>query len=133
MDTQKVYCFILLIAATTSGAAEDSCGLRAVNLLASGKAKEVAAMFAKEADVLVQLRGMSETLGKVTDIREVSGPRFTQHKRLSIQSKELPHVFAYDGHWINARSDTLGTVQFHVAEAPGGSCQLYAIHMDTAQ
>lgn len=124
---------ILLIAAASGAAAEESCGMRAASLLAGGKTKELAALFANQSEVVEPLQRMAESLGKVTNVQEVSTARFTQHKRVSIQSKDLPPSYKYQGYWINASSETLGALQFHIAHALESDCRLLALHMDTTQ
>ncbi|MFZ3085013.1 hypothetical protein [Rhodoferax ferrireducens] len=124
---------VLLVAAASGAAAEESCGMRAVGLLADGKTKELAALFANQSEVVEPLQRMVESLGKVTSVQEESTARFAQHKRISIQSKDLPPSYKYQGYWINARSETLGALQFHIARAPESACGLLALHMDTAQ
>lgn len=124
---------ILLAVAASGVAAEESCGVRAVSLLSAGKTGELAALFANQAQVAEPLQRMAERLGKVSRVEEVSMARFAEHQRVSIQSKDLPSSYQYQGHWINARSETLGAVQFHITRVPESACSLLALHMDTAQ
>jgi hypothetical protein len=122
----------LLVIGSSAAVAEESCGLHAVNLLAAGKAQELAAMFATPSDVAEPLQHLAESLGTVTDIEETSTARFAQSKRISIQAKDLPPAYKYLGHWVNARSEKLGALQFQIARAPESTCSLLALHMDMA-
>jgi hypothetical protein len=106
--------------------------MRAVSLLADGKTEELAALFANQSEVVEPLQRMVEMLGKVASVQEASTARFVLHKRISIQSKDLPPSYKYQGYWINARSETLGALQFHIARAPESACRLLALHMDIA-
>lgn len=75
---------------------------------------------------------MADYLGKISDVQQTSQPRFVKHKRLSIQSKELPEDYKYDGYWINALSDKVGPLQFHFGREPGSTCKLLVVHVDVA-
>ena len=110
--------------------AADSCGFRAAGLLSSAKTQELAALFADPAEVVKPLQRMADYLGKISDVQETSKPRFAKHKRVSIESKELPVDYKYDGYWINALSDKVGPVQFHFGRVPGSTCKLLAMHVD---
>lgn len=107
--------------------------MRSVSLLAGGKTKELAALFSNQSEVAEPLQRLVESLGKVTNIQEVATARFAQHKRISIKSKDLPPSYKSQGYWINARSETLGALQFHIARAPESTCRLLALHMDVAK
>ena len=124
---------IFFVVGSSAAVAEESCGIHAVSLLAGGKTKELAALFSQQSDVVEPLLQMVESLGKVTNIQEVATARFAQYKRISIQSKDLPPSYKYQGYWINASSETLGALQFHIARAPESNCRLLALHMDFAQ
>jgi hypothetical protein len=123
---------IFLVAAASGAAAEESCGMHAVSLLAEGKTEELAALFTIQSEVVEPLQRTVESLGKITNIKAASTARFARHKRISIQSKDLPPSYKYQGYWINARSERLGALQFHIARAPESACRLLALHMDTA-
>lgn len=127
-------CYSLLLCACLSipfdTLAGDSCGLRAASLLSSAKTQELAALFADSAEVVKPLQRMADYLGKISDVQETSKARFAKHKRLSIQSNELPVDYKYDGYWINALSDKVGPVQFHFGREPGSTCNLLAMHVD---
>lgn len=124
---------IFLLATLSNAIANESCGIHAAGLLASGKTKELAALFANPSELAEPLQRMAESLGKVTGIKEETKARFAQHKRISIQSKDLPASYAYQGYWINADSDAVGPLQFHIASSPDSDCKLLALHMDTAK
>ena len=111
--------------------AEESCGMHAVRLLASGKTQELAALFANPSELVEPLQRMADRLGSVTNLQEVPTARFAQHQRISIQSKDF-HPFNYQGYWINANSAALGALQFHIARAPESACRLLALQLDTA-
>ena len=133
MHLRNVLWAAFIVIGSSAAVAEESCGMHAVNLLAGGKTQELAAMFATPSDVAEPLQHLAESLGKVTDIEETSAARFAQFKRISIQSKDLPSAYKYLGYWVNARSETLGALQFHIARAPESTCSLLALHMDRAQ
>jgi hypothetical protein len=123
---------IFLVAGSSAAVAEESCGMHAVSLLAGGKTKELAALFANQSEVVEPLQRMADSLGSVTNLQEVPTARFAQHKRISIQSQDLPPSYKYQGYWINASSETLGALQFHIARAPESACRLLALQLDTA-
>lgn len=122
-----------VVVASSAAVAEESCGMHAVNLLAGGKTQELAALFANPSDVTEPLQRLVASVGKVTDIEQTSTARFAQFKRISIQSKDLPPSYQYQGEWVNVRSEKLGALQFQVARAPESTCRLLALHMDMAQ
>ena len=112
--------------------AGDSCGLHAAGLLSSAKTQELAALFADSDEVVKPLQCMADYLGKISAVQETSEAGFAKHKRLSIQSKQLPVDYKYDGYWINALSDKLGPVQFHFGRESGSTCKLLVVHLDVA-
>jgi hypothetical protein len=122
---------IILVAGTSAAVAEESCGMHAVRLLAGGQTKELAALFATPSELVEPLQRMADRLGRVTNLQEVPTARFAQHQRISIESKDF-RPSNYQGYWINARSEALGALQFHIARAPESACQLLAIQLDTA-
>lgn len=124
---------IFLLATLSNAIAKESCGIHAAGLLASSKTKELATLFANPSEVLGPLQRMAESLGKVTGIQEATTARFAQHTRISIQAKDLPDSYTYQGYWINAHSESIGPLQFHIASAPESDCRLLALHVDTAK
>ncbi|TXT34552.1 MAG: hypothetical protein FD135_5267 [Comamonadaceae bacterium] len=124
---------IFLLVTLSNAIAKESCGIHAAGLLASGKTKELAALFANPSEVAEPLQRLAASLGKVTGIQEATTARFAQHKRISIQSKDLPASYAYQGYWINADSESIGPLQFHIANTPDSDCRLSALHVDTAK
>lgn len=124
---------IALVVGSSAVAAEESCGMRAVNLLAGGKTEELAILFANRSELLEPLQRMAESLGKITNLQEESKPLSVQYKRMSIRSKDLPPAYKYTGYWISARSETLGVLQFHIEEVPQSSCRLLSLNLDIAQ
>lgn len=133
MFSRNALWVIFIFVGSSAAVAEESCGMHAVSLLAGGKTKELAALFSNQPEFVEPLQHMVESLGKVTSIQEVATARFAQHKRISIQSKDLPPSYKSRGYWINARSETLGALQFHVVRAPESTCRLLALHMDVSQ
>jgi hypothetical protein len=113
--------------------AQESCGLKVGRLIADGKTKELAALFANPAKVVNSLLRVTGSLGKVTDIQLVSTPRFEKFTRISVRSTDLPTSEKYEGYWINAHSRALGPLQFHVARKLETDCEILALHVDTAQ
>lgn len=110
--------------------ANDSCGPHAAGLLSSGKTQKLAELFADPSEVVAPLQSMAAYLGKISDVQETSKPRFAKHKRLSIQTKDLSAAHPYRGYWINALSENVGPVQFHIGGAPGSTCKLIVVHLD---
>jgi len=103
-----------------------------MSLLADGKTTELAGLFANQSEVVEPLQRMLKSLGKVSSIEKTATARFSQHKRISIQAKDLPPSYNYQGDWFSAHSGALGAVQFHIARSPKSACRLLALHLDTA-
>lgn len=121
--------FLLL---TTSAHASDSCGMRAVKLFAAGDLQPLTALFANGKEVLDRLKVLADRAGAIKDLEVVSHPRFPRHGRLTAQPTATPASFDYAGQWVNATSDKLGPVQFHVAADKKEGCTLLALHLDYA-
>jgi hypothetical protein len=119
----------LLMLSSAAMADGSSCGKSAVQLLADGQVKEVAAMFG-QSPVEADLNGLLQVLGKISEIEVVNGPWFKSHKRLSVKAAGLALAYSYSGVWVNARSDKLGPVQLHIAVIDSATCKLAAIHVD---
>lgn len=130
MSTRHLLLLCALLAVPLDTLASDSCGLHAVGLLSSGKTQELAELFANPSEVVAPLQSMVAYLGKISDIQETSKPRFAKHKRTSIQVEDLPARHPYGGSWINALSEKVGVVQFHVGSAAGSTCKLLSVHLD---
>jgi hypothetical protein len=131
MLTRNTLLSICLIAGSSAAVAEASCGLQAVNFLANGQTQELAALFADPAQVVEPLQKVAKALGKMTDIQEASTARDGRHLRISVQSKNLPTSYSYQGSWIRARSEALGELQFHMAQTQESTCRLLALHIDS--
>jgi hypothetical protein len=123
----------IVVGSSAVMAAEESCGMRAVNLLVGGKTQELAGLFANQSELVKPLQRMAEGLGRVTNLQEESKPLAVGHKRFSIRSKDLPTEYQYTGYWISARSEMLGAIQFHVEQLAQSPCKLLAINLDIAQ
>jgi hypothetical protein len=132
MPVRNALSVIFFVVGSSAAVAEESCGMHAVSLLAGGKTEELASLFSNQSEVVEPLQRMVESLGKVTSIQEVATARFAQFKRISIQTKDLPTSYKSQVYWINARSETLGVLQFHIDRAPESTCKLLALHMDVA-
>lgn len=124
--------FMLLSAASLATQADDSCGVRVAKLLSSGQAEPLVALFQDQAKLLPALQEMVEKVGPLLAVQEVSAPRFTQHKRMSVSSGGSGSTIHYVGYWVNATSAKLGEVQLHVAKAEDSGCSLLALHVDSA-
>lgn len=114
---------------SSAAMASGSCGKSAVQLLADGQVKEVAALFGQDR-VATELKELRRVLGKISEVEVVNGPWFKSHKRLSVKAAGLALAYSYGGVWVNARSDKLGPVQFHVEVIDSATCKLTAIHAD---
>jgi hypothetical protein len=112
--------------------AQESCGLTVGRLIADGKTKELAALFTNPAKVVDSLKRVTDSLGKVTDMQQVSTPRFDKFTRISVRSTDLLPSEKYEGYWIDAHSQTLGPLQFHIARKLESDCEILALHVDTA-
>ncbi len=111
-------------------AADSACGVQVVNLLASGKINALSALFREPSQLIEPLDQLAKHLGAVSGVRAVDAPRFAKHGRLSVPNPTVNHAHAYQGHWINAESERLGPIQFHVAQLNGEACFVAAIHLD---
>ncbi len=116
----------------TTAHANDSCGLRAVKLFAAGDWQPLTALFANDKEVLDRLKVLAGRAGAIKDLEVVSHPRFPKFGRVTAQSIATPAGFNYAGQWVNATSDKLGPVQFHVAADNKEGCTLLALHLDYA-
>lgn len=127
-----------LLVASMSVQAADSCEIQVVKLLAAGNAAKLAEMFSAKTELEPKLKQMIAQLGALSEIQQTDKARFTHHSRVSIgKSAEK-----YSGAWVNAQSQKLGAVQFHL-EMPFSSalpssgqsssaCQLLALNLDFA-
>jgi hypothetical protein len=131
MNTRYTLFPIALLIASSCALAKESCGLQAAKLLAGGKTTELAALFTNPTELTAPLQQLAQSLGKVTDMHEESTAQFAQHKRISIQTKDIPATYPYQGYWISARSKKIGLLQIHIASAPDSVCRLLALHVDT--
>jgi hypothetical protein len=122
----------LLLSCTAAVHAEDSCGMRAAKLFASGESQALAKLFPKDPGIVSELDAASAQLGPLKNLKEVSKPRFAAHRRLTVQPGPAPASLNYAGHWIDADSEKLGPVQLHLAADLGGACTLLALHVDFA-
>jgi hypothetical protein len=124
----KVVAVLLAVCAVQAQAA-DSCGIRVAKLVAAGDAKQVAAMFTKGVAAEASLVGVLDKVGSLSDLKEVTGPRFAMHSRMSVSQPVAPAT--YVGAWINAESAKLGPIQLHIASKSATDCTLHAVHFDT--
>jgi hypothetical protein len=122
--------FSLLLSWNAFAHADESCGMRAAKLFASGQSQPLAALFSNDPAILPELTALSERVGHLENLKEVAAPRFAGHRRMTVQARPAPASINYAGHWINAESGKLGPVQLHVAAASGSECKLLALHVD---
>jgi hypothetical protein len=108
--------------------ADASCAVGSVKLVAEGKSELLAARFESQTEVLAQLKELSAKLGGLLGVEAAHAPRFKEFRRFSV-GRSGP---SYAGYWVNARSERLGDVQFHIAMAPQESCKLQALSLDYA-
>lgn len=122
---------IALLAVSSAAHAQDSCGLRAAQLLSAGDTAELAALFkASNSGTRAQVADLAARAGKLTELSEAGGPRFSQHVRYSALSPDLPTSFGFKSFRVNAVSPHLGLVQLHVAVEPSAECTILAIHLE---
>jgi hypothetical protein len=112
-----------------NASADPACAVRAVQLLAEGKATQLANSFSGRPTVVSQLNELAARTGALSAIEQTAAPRFKSHHRLTVGQAVSP----YTGAWVNATSALLGDVQFHVAMSPAAPCALFALHLDTAK
>lgn len=122
------YALALALCLSMPARAEESCGLRAARLLSAGQSEELSALFAGQPGLTQALKQLADRAGALTELQEARSPRFKLHQRLSVGQAAGP----YQGSWVNARSERLGEIQLHIAQQPGGSCALLALHLDYA-
>jgi hypothetical protein len=116
-------------ATSAKASADPSCAVRAVKLLAEGKATQLANSFSGRPTVVSQLNELAARTGALSAIEQTAAPRFKSHHRQTVGHAVSP----YTGAWVNATSALLGDVQFHVAMSPAAPCELFALHLDTAK
>lgn len=121
----------LFLSWTVSAHANDSCGMRAAKLFASGDTHPLAALFAKDAEILIPLKALADQVGELKNLKEVSTRRFSKYRRLTVQPSDTKKSFSYIGYWINAESGKIGPVQLHIAAEPNEECKLLALHIAT--
>ena len=122
---------LAVLAASSAASAQESCGLRAAQLLSKGHTSELAALFKQpDADTSVQLRKIASKTGSLSQFTAAIGPRFQQHVRYSALSASLPGNFSFTSHRVSATSSLLGSVQVHVAIEPGTACTLLALYLE---
>jgi hypothetical protein len=126
------FIFSLFLTWTAATHAEESCGMRAAKLFATGESQSLADLFPKDPGILPELKALSAQLGPLKNLKEVAKPRFATHRRLTVQPRPAPTSINYAGHWIDAESDKLGPVQLHVAADADNGCRLLALHVDFA-
>jgi hypothetical protein len=113
---------------SASALADDSCALSSVKLMAEGKHELLAERFNNQTAVVAQLKELTAKSGGLSGLELVNGPRFKEFRRFSVGIFEP----SYTGYWVNATSERLGRVQFHVALAPQAKCELQALSLDYA-
>lgn len=127
--SNSVYQFLTLVLIATlplAAVATESCGEKAAHLLLEKQIEPLSAMFTDQPNLQPALKEMIEKVGALSDVQEVSGPRFKQHRRMAVGRASGDYL----GYWINAKSEKLGAVQFHVAQLPGSACTVLAIQLD---
>ena len=116
MNIRHMALAILAASSALVAAAQEPCGLRAAQLLASGQTSELAALFKKPSiDTTTQLTQIAAKTGALTQITAANGPLFSDAVQHSALSADLPANFGFKSLRVNAVSSYLGSVQLHVA------------------
>jgi hypothetical protein len=123
---------VLCCALVAPAHAEEPCGLRVAQLLASGQTDALAAMFNQPAEVAPMLSALVAQVGPLSALQPVAAPRFKDHRRLSVVPSAVQPSGPYTGHWVNGTSAQWGEVQVHIATQPAAACRVLAIHVDSA-
>jgi hypothetical protein len=126
-----ICCCVLLGAVSFAALADESCGIQVAKLLSTGKVAALAELFQGKADLALDLQHLVGTVGSLSSVEQVSGPRFKQHVRRSVGAMASEHTVLYEGSWVNATSEKLGAIQLHVAKAPDSKCSLLTLHVDS--
>lgn len=121
--------FVACFVAPFAVAAEESCAIRSIKLMADGKIEELSASFKSSTSTASQLKEVSLVAGALSGIRLANSPKFKEHKRISVGKADSP----YFGAWVDANSKNLGEIQFHIAMPSANKCELLALHMDFAK
>jgi hypothetical protein len=130
----KVLPLALIFALSSPVLAAESCGLRSAKLVAAGDAKKIASMFPKDLLVEGPMASLIQYVGNVSKLEEVAKWRFGQSSQMSVahpMMKQVGNTVAYTGSFINAESDKLGPIQFHIASKPGNDCTVLAVQVHT--
>jgi hypothetical protein len=127
---KKRLIFTLLLTTALPALAESSCAVRAAQLLAQGKATELATWFnTPSPNTAAALSKLATELGALDGIAAATRPRSGSSVRLSVQADGLPASFAHSASWADAVSQKLGAVQIQTSAASAHSCQLLALHI----
>jgi hypothetical protein len=127
----KLSCATLFALCTGAALASPDCGMRAAQLLATGKTAELAQLFAQpNASTREQLDSLVQATGPLTAL--VPAPRALDGKtqRVSVTAPKLPAGYTFEGVWVDARAAKLGPVRLQASVQPGGGCTLLGLHVD---
>ncbi|MBC3934995.1 hypothetical protein H8K47_06450 [Undibacterium sp. CY7W] len=120
----------LLLTTAMPALAESSCAVRAAQLLAQGKATELATWFnTPSPNSAAAFSKLVTELGALEGIAEATRPRSGTSVRLSVPADGLPASYAHSASWADAVSQKLGAVQIQASVASAQSCQLLALHI----
>jgi hypothetical protein len=103
--------------------------MQSSRLLSEGKSEQLSAMFKGPSVRAPELKELSTQIGTLSAIEPATGPRFTQHKRLSVGSTSGK----FEGAWVNANSQILGSIQIQVDLSSSSKCELISLHVDYVQ
>lgn len=121
---------VLCCAMAAPAHAEETCGLKVAQLLATGQTEALAALFNQPSDAAPALQHLAAQVGTLSALQEVTGPRFKTHRRLSVVPGPTAPSGPYTGHWVNGTSATQGEVQLHIATQAEAGCRVLALHVD---
>ncbi|NDI86734.1 hypothetical protein [Undibacterium crateris] len=126
----KLFILSLLFICAMPASAESSCAVRAAQLLAQGKATELATWFnTASPNSAAALSKLATELGALEGIAAATRPRSGNSVRLSVQADGLPASYAHSASWADAVSQKLGAVQIQTSVASAQSCQLLALYI----
>ncbi|MBR7778144.1 hypothetical protein [Undibacterium rugosum] len=127
---KKRLIFTLLLTAAMPALAESSCAVRAAQLLAQGKATELATWFRTPSpNSAAAFSKLTTELGALEGIAAATRPRSGTSVRLSVQADGLPASYAHSASWADAVSQKLGAVQIQTSVASSQTCQLLALYI----
>ena len=127
--SKKLLVTLSVLSAPFVVCAAESCAVQSSKLLSEGKSEQLSAKFKGQLVRASQLEELSKKVGTLTAIEPATGPGFKQHKRLSVGTTSGK----FEGSWVSAQSEILGSIQNQVYMSSSSRCELTALHVDFVQ